>query len=73
VLRDTSTVLSDIRKAKSEAKTSMRTDVAEAVVTGPQDALDRVALVDEDLRAAGRLAQLTLTTGDEALAAAVTL
>ena len=46
ILRDASIVLMGVRKAKSEAKTSMRTDVAVASVTGSQEALDRVALAD---------------------------
>src|SRR4029079_18050897 len=41
VLADTSVVLGALRKAKSEAKTSMRTEVASATVTGPPEAVDR--------------------------------
>jgi valyl-tRNA synthetase len=73
VLRDVSVVLAAVRKAKSEAKTSMRTEVSTATVTGPQDALDRVALVADDLRAAGRVADLTFATDGSPLGASVTL
>jgi valyl-tRNA synthetase len=73
VLRDVSVVLAGIRKAKSEAKTSMRTEVSAATVTGPQDALDRVALVADDLRAAGRVADLTFAPDGAPLGATVTL
>jgi valyl-tRNA synthetase len=73
VLHDTSVVLTAVRKAKSEAKTSMRTDVSAATVTGPQDALDRVALVADDLRAAGRVLDLTFAPADEPLGATVHL
>jgi valyl-tRNA synthetase len=73
VLRDVSIVLAGIRKAKSEAKTSMRTDVSAATVTGPQDALDRVTLVADDLRATGRVRELLLRTDDGPLTVAVTL
>jgi valyl-tRNA synthetase len=73
VLRDVSVVLAGIRKAKSEAKTSMRTEVSTATVTGPQDALDRVALGADDLRAAGRVADLTFAPSGTQLGATVTL
>jgi len=58
VLADTAAVLAAVRKAKSEAKTSMRTEVTRATVTGPQRSLDRVAQAEGDLRAAGRIAEL---------------
>jgi valyl-tRNA synthetase len=73
VLRDVSEVLMGVRKAKSEAQTSMRTDVAIAAVSGPAAMLDRVALAADDLRAAGRIAELSLTRGDGPLDVAVTL
>jgi valyl-tRNA synthetase len=73
VLRDTSVVLAAVRKAKSEAKTSMRTDVAAAIVTGPQEALDRVALAAEDLRATGRVGELVFQPDGGVLTATVTL
>jgi valyl-tRNA synthetase len=73
VLRDVSVVLAGVRKAKSEAKTSMRTEVGSATVTGPQEALDRVALAAEDLRATGRVGELELLPGEEQLAVSVTL
>ncbi|MGZ4631451.1 MAG: valine--tRNA ligase [Actinomycetes bacterium] len=73
ILRDVSTVLAGVRKAKSEAQTSMRTEVAVASVTGPQEALDRVAEAADDLKAAGRIGELRLTPGDGHLTVAVTL
>jgi valyl-tRNA synthetase len=73
ILRDTSTVLMGVRKAKSEAKTSMRTDVAVASVTGSQEALDRVAQASDDLKATGRIAELHLSPGEGPLRVAVTL
>ncbi|MEU3460609.1 valine--tRNA ligase [Streptomyces sp. NPDC006733] len=48
-------VISAVRKAKSEAKVSMRAEVTTAVVSGPREALARYALVDADVRAAGRI------------------
>ena len=73
VLRDTSVVLAAVRKAKSEAKTSMRTEVASAAVTGPQHALDRVAEAGADLQATGRIGALTFHPDDGPLGATVTL
>jgi valyl-tRNA synthetase len=73
VLRDVSVVLAEIRKAKSEAKTSMRTEVTAATVTGPQDTLDRVALAAADLQATGRVGELTLGADDGPLSVSVSL
>ena len=73
VLRDTSLILAAVRKAKSEAKASMRADVAQAVVRGPEASLDRVRRAADDLKAAGRVAQLVLTASDEPLGATVSL
>jgi valyl-tRNA synthetase len=73
ILRDTSTVLMGVRKAKSEAKTSMRTDVAIASVTGSAEALDRVAQAADDLKATGRIAELHFSPGEGPLQVAVTL
>jgi valyl-tRNA synthetase len=64
VLRDTSLALAGVRKAKSEAKTSMRTDVRVAAVRGPVESLDRVHRAAEDLKAAGRIADLRLEPAD---------
>jgi valyl-tRNA synthetase len=64
VLRDASAVLTLVRKAKSEAKVSMRADVERAVVRGPRAQLDRVALSADDLRATGRIGELELAEGD---------
>jgi valyl-tRNA synthetase len=73
VLRDTAVVLAGVRKAKSEAQTSMRTEVVLATVTGTQDALDRVAQATDDLKATGRIADLRLEPGEGPLSVAVTL
>ena len=44
-----------IRGAKSRAQVKMRSEVAKAVVHGPQDALDRLRPISRDLRAVGRI------------------
>lgn len=67
VLADVSTVLSGVRKAKSEAKVGMRTEVRSALVRGPQEALDRVRSGQRDLCAAGRIQDLRTDTVDDQL------
>ena len=64
VLTDAGIVLSKIRKAKSEAKVSMRTPVETTVVTGPSSATDRIQLAAGDLKAAGSVAELTITPSE---------
>ncbi|MFP5334843.1 MAG: valine--tRNA ligase [Actinomycetes bacterium] len=66
VLAVVGSALAGVRKAKSEAKVSMRTDVARAVVAGPQAALTMVESALDDLRGAGRIADVQLVAdGDE--------
>ncbi len=74
VLADAAIVLSAMRKAKSEAKVSMRAAIAIAKVSGPLAAIDRVRTSAEDLTAAGNVASLTCTPDDQdALSVEVTL
>jgi valyl-tRNA synthetase len=65
-------VLGRVRKAKTEAKQSMRAEVASAVISGPAEALARARAAEPDLRESGRIAELTYVDGPE-LAVAVTL
>jgi valyl-tRNA synthetase len=60
VLATAAAVLGQIRKAKSEAKVSMRAEAARVIVRGPSDAVDAVRRTEDDLRAAGNIADLTL-------------
>ena len=73
LLSDASQVLSAIRKAKSEAKVSMRAEVARVVVRGPADSIERLAEATDDLRAAGRIASFELHAEGTALAVEVEL
>ena len=58
-------VLGEIRKAKSDAKKSMRVEVASVVVTaGPSDA-GPLRQAADDVRAAGRVADLTIVEADD--------
>jgi valyl-tRNA synthetase len=66
--------LSRVRKAKSEAKVSMRTDVATVVVSADNDAVALLESASDDLRSAGRISDLRFeTAADGALAVHVTL
>ena len=73
VIDDVASVLSGIRKAKSEAKVSMRVDVASAIVSGDPDAVARVRTASGDLSAAGRIAELTFADSEGLLRVEVTL
>jgi valyl-tRNA synthetase len=67
VLTVAARVLGEIRKAKSDAKRSMRADVASVTVTAGETDLAALRVALEDVRAAGRVAELTLhTTGGDA-------
>ncbi|MFB9358923.1 valine--tRNA ligase [Actinoplanes nipponensis] len=52
--------LRQVRRAKSDRKLSMKADVPLAEALGPAAVLDRLALVEDDLRAAGRIAKLDM-------------
>jgi valyl-tRNA synthetase len=55
VLTAASVTLSALRKVKSERKVSMRTELASALVRGPEAEVSRARAVAADLRAAGRI------------------
>jgi valyl-tRNA synthetase len=64
VVSDVALALSGIRKAKSEAKASMRADVERATVSAPAAAAARLRLASADLAAAGRVAQFVVVDAD---------
>ena len=55
LLTDVAAALIAIRGAKSQAKASMKAEVAAAAFSGPPAALHRLRLIESDLRAVGRL------------------
>jgi valyl-tRNA synthetase len=65
--------LAAVRKAKSEAKQSMRADVASATVTAPAAQVTLVEAARRDLTAAGRIESLTVVAGDGPLTVDVVL
>ncbi len=73
MLRDVSAVLSLVRRAKSEAKVSMRADVARVVVSGPAEALAHVLAAADDLCGTGRIHELVVEESAGPLDATVEL
>jgi valyl-tRNA synthetase len=65
--------LAGVRKAKSDAKQSMRADVASATVTAPAEQVPLVEAARGDLADAGRIASLTVTAGEGPIAVDVVL
>jgi valyl-tRNA synthetase len=52
--------LRQVRRAKSDRKLSMKTEVPLAEALGPAELLDRLELIEGDFRAAGRITKLDL-------------
>jgi valyl-tRNA synthetase len=65
VLTTATDALRLIRKAKSEAKLSMRAVVTSAEFTGSPAMIEHINLVSSDLIAAGSLEALTTSTASE--------
>jgi valyl-tRNA synthetase len=63
VLTVAAEALAAVRKAKSEAKQSMRADVASATVTAPAEQVPLVEAARADLTDAGRIAELSVVAG----------
>jgi valyl-tRNA synthetase len=59
------TVITAVRKAKSEARLSMRADVAGIRIEADDGTLARVRRVLADLQSAGRVQRVDLVTGDD--------
>jgi valyl-tRNA synthetase len=64
VLTETAAVLSAVRKAKSDAKVSMRAEVDSVSVSAPADRLDQVRRAEDDLKAAARAGEVLYSIGD---------
>ncbi|WP_324276803.1 valine--tRNA ligase [Blastococcus brunescens] len=65
--------LAGVRKAKSDAKQSMRADVQTATVVAPEAQVAHVEAARSDLTDAGRIAQLSVLAGDGPLTVQVVL
>ncbi|MEV6875017.1 valine--tRNA ligase [Amycolatopsis sp. NPDC051128] len=64
-------VIAAVRRAKTDAKVSMRSAVDSLSVTGPADVLARFAQIEPDIRVAGAILHITTRDGDFALDARV--
>lgn len=64
ILADATEVLSDLRKAKTEAKRSLKTEIDSAVIQGTKERIDRLVVVADDLSEAGKVRQLQLVVGE---------
>lgn len=72
VLTIASQVLSDVRRAKSDAKVSQRAAVATCVVAADSTAIANLSHVIADLKEAGSIAELTTAEGDYNIAITLT-
>jgi len=59
-----STALFGVRKAKSDAKVSMKADVESAVIEAPAATLTSLRLLETDLKSVGRIATLGYAEGE---------
>ena len=69
VMEAASQVLGAIRRAKSDAKASMRAEVEFAGITADEGTLGKTRLAEADLLAAGRVEEVEYTVGDFAVEA----
>ena len=67
LLRLASDALVGIRRAKTDAKASQKTPVKSAVITGPLDRLELLQLAEGDLKAVGRIDDLSFSGGGSEL------
>jgi valyl-tRNA synthetase len=66
VVASVAEAISAVRKVKSEAKVSMRAEISSATFHGSAKDLERVRQAESDLRAAGRIAEITYAPVSEA-------
>ncbi len=64
LLGSVSEALAGVRKVKSEAKLGMRAEVRTMTLVGPSEQLAHVRAAEGDLRATGRIGDLSYGDGD---------
>jgi valyl-tRNA synthetase len=67
ILAITGAVLSEVRRAKSDAKASMAADVQTVTVTAPVDEIDLLRQAERDLKAAARTGVIQYSEGEFAV------
>jgi valyl-tRNA synthetase len=60
-----STVIAEVRKAKSTAQLSMRAEVSQVVITAPAEDVARMKLLTRDLMAVGHIGELSYREQDD--------
>ncbi|MFM1917798.1 MAG: hypothetical protein RJB01_1313 [Actinomycetota bacterium] len=65
LIDDVAEVLTQVRKVKSDAKASMRAEISSATVAAPDAQGKRIALAGADIKAAGRINELNMSSGDQ--------
>ncbi|MGW9626704.1 valine--tRNA ligase [Microbacterium sp. NPDC055521] len=73
VLSAASAALIGIRRAKTEAKASQKTPVASATIGAPAERIEALRAAADDLRAVGRIAELSFAEADELAVTAIEL
>jgi valyl-tRNA synthetase len=68
-----SRALTGIRRAKTDAKASQKSAVASAVISGKTPEVALLAQAAADLKAVGRIAELTFVDGDELAVTSIVL
>jgi valyl-tRNA synthetase len=64
-LNSASEALMLLRKSKSDRKLSMKAEITSATVSGPSEVISQLETCADDLRAAGRVATLNFSVGDQ--------
>ncbi|QEE61463.1 valine--tRNA ligase [Salinibacterium sp. dk2585] len=65
ILPAVSAALIGIRRAKTDAKASQKTPVTSATIAAPEEQLSLLRLAEDDLKAVGRIAELSFVVGEE--------
>ena len=69
VLTETGAVLSAVRKAKSDAKVSMRAEVDSVSISASPESIELVRKAEDDLKAAARAGEVLYSEGEFAVEA----